>query len=251
MQRACSDIPTFTENWSGTLAAEYLLTVRVASALRDLNQGIGFPFKVYIEERTQNFVRKCIPIWPVNSDVLIRKQVYRAVKRKGKIDIGVTHDSSPNAQPIPVCVIEIKGFDPALKEIRKDLVRNANFMKVGELVGQYGMFTSLIVLHEGDAVTPKSKDVDFNRIRKLYDREVRRIRSRLRGVEVHYEVFTAGEEFPDREGQLEEFEHDEELPDHFVGAIVTFYRINSEPVPPFFPSNIPDLGIHAALETTR
>src|SRR6266487_258913 len=90
IRRACSDIQTYTEDWCGSLAAEYLLTVRVAEAIRDLNQdhgGIGFPFKVYIEEPTPKFIRKCISSWPILKDTQARKRIYRAVKRKGKVDI--------------------------------------------------------------------------------------------------------------------------------------------------------------------
>ena len=196
-------------------------------AIRDLNDdhgGIGFPLKVFIEERTRDFIRKCIPIWPVIKDVAYRKRIYRAVKRKGKIDIGVTYDSHHGPGSVAACVIEIKGFDPAVKEIRKDLIRNANFMKVAELTGRQEMFSSFVVLHEGDAIGSTGKAADINRIRKVYRSEVRRIRSRLRGLEVDYDVFTAGEHFHERGERPEELDHLGEPPHHFVGAIVTFYR---------------------------
>jgi hypothetical protein len=223
VQQACNDIPMFTEDWSGTLAAEYLLTVRVALAISDLNEGIGFPFKVYIEERTRDFIRKCIPVWPVMKDVALRKRIYRAVKRKGKIDIGVTHDSAPSPEPVPVCVIEIKGFDPAVKEIRKDLIRNANFMKIAQLTGKHDMFASFVVLHEGDAGDSTHKDADIKRITKKYRGEVRRIRASRRGLKVDYDVFTAGEEFAQQGPMPEELQSIEGSPHHFVGVIVTFY----------------------------
>jgi len=221
--QACNDIPMFTEDWSGTLAAEYLLTVRVALAISDLNKGIGFPLKVYIEERTPDFIRKCIPFRPVMKDVAWRKRIYRAIRRKGKIDIGVTHDAAPNPGPVPACVIEIKGFDPAVKEIRKDLVRNANFMKVAQLTGNHDMFASFVVLHEGDACDSTRKNADIKRITKKYRGEVRRIRASRRGFEVDFDVFTAGEEFPQQGSIPEELQSFDESPHHFVGVIVTFY----------------------------
>jgi len=223
---ACSDIPKFTENWSGTLAAEYLLTVRVAEAIRDLNEhhgGTGFPVKVHLEERTGDFIRKCISPWPILKGAAARKRIYRAVERKGKVDIAVTHDSAPNPVPVPVCVIEIKGFDPAAQKVHEDLVRNANFMKVAALASRHEMFTSLVALHEGEAVESTHKDTDINQIRKKYRRAVRKLRSRLPGIQIECVVFTAGEEFP-QEATPEELGDLEDSRHHFVGAIVSFYR---------------------------
>ncbi len=125
-----------------------------------------------------------------------RKRIYRAVERKGKVDIAVTHDSAPNPVPVPVCVIEIKGFEPATKVVHQDLVRNANFIKVAALASRREMFTSLVALHQGEAVESTHKDTDINQIGKKYRRAVRKLRSRLRGIEVDYVVFHGRRGFP-------------------------------------------------------
>ena len=191
VQGACSDVPTFTENWSGTLAAEYLLTVRIAVAIRDLNNdhgGIGFPLKVFIEERTRDFIRKCIPIWPVIKDVAYRKRIYRAVKRKGKIDIGVTYDSHHGPGSVAACVIEIKGFDPAVKEIRKDLIRNANFMKVAELTGRQEMFSSLWCCMKVMLSVPQARLQTSTALGRFTEAKCGASDRGLRGLEVDYDV---------------------------------------------------------------
>jgi hypothetical protein len=224
---ACSDIPTFTENWSGTLAAEYLLTVRVAEAIRDLNDrhgGIGFPFKVYIAERTPGFIRKFIPLWPILKHIGPRKRIYRAVKRKGKVDIAVTHDSAPSpVGPAPVCAIEIKGFDPKRKEVHKDVIRNANFMKVAELTSRREMFTVFAALHLGKAAHEIHKDSDIKKIRKKYEQLFREIRSRAKGLKIDFGIFTAGEHLAGDGMSAVELDDLEESWHHFVAAIVTFY----------------------------
>lgn len=227
VRNACSDIPTFTENWSGTLAAEYLLTVRVAEAIRDLNAhhgGIGFPFKVYIEERTGKVIRKCLSCWPILEDTSTCKRIYRAVQRKGKVDIAVTHDSSPNAMPEPVCVIEVKGFAPTKRKVHEDLVRNANFMKVAELTSRTAMFTSLVALHKGKALDSAHKPDDIKAVSKQYRLAVCSLRSELRGIEVDYDIFTADEDLPQQAHGQVGFEDLDDARHHFIGAIVSFYR---------------------------
>jgi hypothetical protein len=131
--------------------------------------------------------------------------------------------SSPSPAAEPVCVIEIKGFDPAAKKVHEDLVRNANFMKIAALTSRDTLFTSLVTLHEGEAVDAADKDNDINQTTKFYRRAVRQLRSRLRGIEVDYDVFSAEDDF----GQVAHPADAEILEDcrhHFVGVIVSFYR---------------------------
>ncbi len=227
---ACADIVSFTENWSGTLPAEYLLTIRVATAISALNKaqsGIGFPRKVYIEERTQDFVRKCIPVWPMLSDVRLRKRIYKRVHRKGKIDVAVTHDSNPRAPgPVPVCVIEVKGFGPSAREVHKDFVRNADFMAVAGLTGQQQMFTGFVALDPGTATHERDEARDCREVKKKYRNLLRRLNlaSRVKGVKATCDTFTASDELA-RDGMSPmELEYLGEYQHHFVGTLVAFYR---------------------------
>ncbi len=228
VHNACADIVTFTEGWSRILPAEYLLTVDVARAISGLNSpprgGIGFPFKIYIEERTREFVRKCIPLWPVIPSREHRSRIFRAIERKGKIDIAVTHDSARG--PVPVCVIEVKGFGADRKLILKDLIRNANFMAVAGLTGEPRLeFTAFVGLHKGKASQAASKETDLRDVKKKYQKLIETVDlpARVSGVNVDCEVFTVSSQLvPDSISAIE-LEYPEDM-HHFIGAIITFYR---------------------------
>jgi hypothetical protein len=225
--RAFYHVVTLTEDWAQTLPAEYLLTVDIALAISTLNEsygGIGFPFKTYIEAPTKTFIRHCIPLWPLQK-VEQRAKIYARVTRKGKIDIAVTHDGMPKAAP--TCVIEIKGFGASKREIHKDLVRNADFMALSQLVGEPRLeFTVFVALHRGKAGHVKHKQRDINEVRRTYDTYLSELdlASRVPGLRASCDIYTASENLASdgmNEIQLDDVS---EYHHHFIAAIVTFHR---------------------------
>src|ERR1035438_17477 len=226
IHRAFDDVVTLTEDWAHTLPAEYLLTVDIALAISTLNEshgGVGFPLKTYIEAPTIPFIRHCIPLWPLQN-VGQRAKIYAKVTRKGKIDIAVTHDGMRKAAP--TCVIEIKGFGASKREIHKDLVRNADFMALSQLVGEPRLeFTAFVALHKGKAGHVKHKQRDINEVRRKYDTYLSEVNlaSRLPGVCASCSIYTASENLASdgmNEIQLDDVS---EYHHHFIVAIVTFH----------------------------
>ncbi|WP_374426090.1 hypothetical protein [Ideonella dechloratans] len=99
---------------------EYLLTVSVADALTDGFDNIhGLDLVIKLEEPTSNI---CWHL--VHSAVGFKnwkKANRHSVNRKGKVDIFVEHQKRS-------WIIELKGFNPSDAELRKDLIRIAQFL---------------------------------------------------------------------------------------------------------------------------
>lgn len=118
---------------------EYLLTVSVADELTNGACGIdGLDLLIKLEEPTKsisfNLLRNAIGL----------RAYFKAPKhkcvRKGKVDIFVEHDST-------CWIIELKGFDPSVAEINKDIVRLVDFLSVNDwrnnCLGAYLAFPTL------------------------------------------------------------------------------------------------------------
>ncbi|MEA0907767.1 hypothetical protein QT917_000750 [Xanthomonas campestris pv. campestris] len=101
---------------------EYLLTISVADAITDGFSNIhGMDLTIKLEEPTKSI---CFNL--MSNAVGLREYFKRErhkVSRRGKVDIFVEHERN-------CWIIELKGFDPSLTEIRKDLVRLAEFLSV-------------------------------------------------------------------------------------------------------------------------
>jgi hypothetical protein len=99
---------------------EYLLTVSIADALSDGFDELEWEdLEIHLEERTHS----------ISADLLLNavgwKKYFKLpshrVSRKGKVDIYVTYRAD-------CWIIEIKGFDPSVTEVRKEIVRLQEFL---------------------------------------------------------------------------------------------------------------------------
>lgn len=134
MISVCDDTLYFLEDESQKIGAEYLLTVNVAKKLAELNSGIGYPYKIYLERKTKLVATDCVPLMArkESKTFLGHKQILRKrhnTERNGRVDICLYRDSGGMAR-IPVCAIELKGFDPSRANVISDLRRNAEYFKI-------------------------------------------------------------------------------------------------------------------------
>ena len=102
---------------------EYLLTISVADALtKGFDDICGLDLNIKLEESTNG----------VRGDLLMKavgwKKYFKTlpipITRHGRVDLYVTHEFSKSSW-----VIELKGFDPSIAEINKEIVRLTEFAK--------------------------------------------------------------------------------------------------------------------------
>jgi hypothetical protein len=99
-----NDMFLFTEGSGTKLAAEYLLTVRIAEKIAETNVNNGEPLRVHLEHPTGTFATNCFPIYQHHNGRFIPRQRLQT-KRSGNIDIAVGREY--NGITIPVCAIEV------------------------------------------------------------------------------------------------------------------------------------------------
>ncbi len=134
IRSSCNDTFLFLEDESQKIGAEYLLTVNVAKKLADLNQYIGHPYKIYLERKTRLIASDCVPLFgrEVANNFLGHRQVLRKqhnTSRNGKADITL-YNNTDGLVGTPICVIELKGFDPSRTLVLQDLRRNSEYFKL-------------------------------------------------------------------------------------------------------------------------
>lgn len=99
---------------------EHLLTISVADAITDGFSGIhGIDLTIKLEELIRSICSNLM------SNALGLRERFRRerhkVTRRGKVDIFVEHEKD-------CWIVELKGFNPSLAEINKDLVRLIEFL---------------------------------------------------------------------------------------------------------------------------
>ncbi|WDA26805.1 hypothetical protein PSC74_10995 [Aeromonas hydrophila] len=157
MKRAYIDTLNFTGNPAQKFGAEYLFTVNVAKAIGELNVPHGDPYKIYIEEKTKDVAKNCLPILKFDKgDDFLKKRntTFRsnhslpAIERNGRIDIAVYKEDKNRYIPehVPFCIIELKSFNPNRKLVVKDLKRNIELLRASGPTGvssiQAGIFSA-------------------------------------------------------------------------------------------------------------
>lgn len=114
-----------TRHWGYTknllrIKPEYLLTVSVADSLTNGFENIcGLDLEVKLEEPTRAICADLL-LNAVGFNAYFKSPKHK-VSRKGKVDIYVKHDTRS-------WVIELKGFDPSVTEINKEIIRLLEFL---------------------------------------------------------------------------------------------------------------------------
>ncbi|MFN4865000.1 MAG: hypothetical protein ACK5GZ_01555 [Cyanobium sp.] len=130
LRTSCDEIVSFTEDHALPVNAEYLLTVNIAKSILTLNSSLGWPLKIYLEYPAQKFLEKCFPLArSVGSSSFSPGQtVFRqspTIDRPGRTDVAVLRDGQQGC--IPVCAIEVKGFNPPKEKVIDDMRRNQEY----------------------------------------------------------------------------------------------------------------------------
>jgi hypothetical protein len=175
MRSSCNDTFLFLENESQKIGAEYLLTVNVAKKLADLNQYIGHPYKIYLERKTRLIASDCVPLFAreVANNFLGYRQVLRKqhnTSRNGKADITLYKDTG-GLVGTPVCVIELKGFDPSRTSVLHDLRRNSEYFKLVCRTGASQLqYTCFAAMHSfPKSITDDQIKADLSCLRTKYN----------------------------------------------------------------------------------
>lgn len=173
MKTSCDDAFYFSDDETQLIDAEYLLTVNAAKAIKELNLDFGSPYKICLENNTKKFASACTPlIANVKSDNFLgHKSVIRTpnnTRRSGKIDIAIYTDR--NSIDIPLCAIEVKGFNPSKFLIIKDLERNAEYFGLSSRTGESTLpFAVFIALHSYKRVLSDEKEQsNISKVKKRY-----------------------------------------------------------------------------------
>ncbi len=229
LAQACDDALLFSEDYSRELDAEYLLTVDISKEVFKLNPYIVAPeLRVNLELTTADFATLCAPqvgYTPANN-FMGRRTIWRTehdVKcRPGKIDIVVIRRGKH--WDMPVCAIEVKGFNPVKKTILDDLARNAEFFDISDPTGQSQIeFTAFAALHSYQAY---SKVAEGSRIAGLK----KRYRKYLPDLQLSEKLRTEIDAFPIRSALVRDGICNAELDDlddrghFFAGVILTFVK---------------------------
>jgi len=230
MSGALRDTDLFVDDSAQKIGAEYLLTVNVAKELVKLNQCAGPQYKIYLERRTSKVASECMPplAWRAANNFLKRELVVRDrhnVMPNGRVDIAVYGTCSGDEEE-PVCVVEVKGFDPGRSYIVKDLKRNAQYFG---LVGETGesrlKYASFAAMHSYRKSPSEAQvAVDLNKLRSRYHKYQAEV-GLSPGVRFQISVDTIGRGQTlstscQDDHEIVEFEGNH----HFIGVIVSYWR---------------------------
>lgn len=173
MSTSCDDALYFSDNETQLINAEYLLTVNAAKAIKELNHYFGDPYRIFLENDTKKFASGCTPLIRRDKadNFLGRRSVIRTsnnTHRIGRVDIAVY--TNKNGIDIPLCAIEIKGFNPGKSLIIKDLERNSEYFGLVSCTGASTLpFAFFIALHSYKMVWNDDKEQsNILKIKKRY-----------------------------------------------------------------------------------
>lgn len=157
--------------------AEYLITVNIAQSLKALNLYLGSPYQILLEHPTKEFATNCTPLilknkpYTFNTTSQIRSGTYDSNKRSGKIDIAIYDNCTPAYGQLPLCAIEVKGFNPSKSSIIKDLERNLSFFEITSNTGNSTLplaAFATIKLYFNSAKQNKRVN-NLNKVKTLYE----------------------------------------------------------------------------------
>lgn len=230
MIASCSDAVCFFGDETKLINAEYLLTVNAAKAINELNQYFGTPYKIYLENDTKKFATACTPLFGKEKapNFLGYKSVLRTpsnTQRSGKIDIAVY--TNPSGIDIPLCAIEIKGFNPSKRLIIEDLKRNSEYFSLACRTGSSALpFAAFIALHSYKGVWNDEKEqLNISKVKNRYEKYINN-NSSFKDLSHNIDAFTIRRGVLPDPNNIYTQEHglqgDEDY--HFIGVVLTMKK---------------------------
>jgi hypothetical protein len=228
MSEACSDMNNFCNQPEPKFNAEYLFTVAAAHAISDLNGPPADPYHIKIEHSTKTLQRDCLkPFLNVaNTTTGLRSTIARhkypipSVSRNGRVDIAVYADIAPSNYlgEKPLCIIELKGFNPNKRLVLEDVGRNLELHRLSGATGPSVLeFSFFAALHSS---TPEQSNAALEQKRTWYSDLLKQLGD-INDFILEIDTFTVS---LDAKGRLEEELHDIVLNSstihHYIGVIV-------------------------------
>ena len=227
MKASCDEAFYFSDDETQLIDAEYLLTVNAAKAINELNHYFGTPYKICLENDTKKFATACTPLMSkvkaensLGYESVVR--THNNTRRSGKIDIAIY--TVRNSIDIPLCAIEVKGFNPSKSLIIEDLERNAEYFSLSSRTGDSTLpFTVFIALHSYKGVwNDKKEQLNLSKVKERYQSYIDG-NINLNGLSQSVEVFTIRRGILPDPDDIRIQEHglqgDEDY--LFIGAVVT------------------------------
>jgi hypothetical protein len=234
MAQACEDMSSFCDQPEKQFNAEYLFTVATARAISDLNGPPADPYKIKIEHATKQLGRDCLKPFvrqagalQKGSTILRHKHAIPSVSRNGRVDIAIYDDgyNSGYFGEKPLCVIELKGFNPPKHQILQDVRRNLQFHRLNGATGASVLsFSYFAALHSR---APQFSHKSPSAIKGLYEKLLVQLGA-IVDFSIEVDTFTVS---LDNQGRLYE-EVSETVIDlstmhHYIGVIVGIKQLSS------------------------
>lgn len=234
MSQACEDMASFCNQPERKFNAEYLFTVATARAISDLNGPPADPYHINIEHSTKTLQRDCLRpfLYRASSATGPRSSIARhkhpipSVSRNGRVDIAVYADIIPSNYlgEKPLCIIELKGFNPNKGVILEDVRRNLEFHRLSGATGPSVLeFSFFAALH---ASTPEQSAVALEQKKKWYSALLKQLGD-VNDFKLEVDTFTVS---LDAEGRLEEELYETVLNSstkhHYIGVVVGLRKLD-------------------------
>ena len=230
MKMACEDMCRFSGERAKPINAEYLFTIAVAKQIDKLNSYYGDPYRIYLEKSRKELSKDCLlPVKfgnPRKRGSTIFRDKKPHIDNKERADIAVYQDITNNNYLgyQPICVIELKAFNPLRKLVLKDLKRNLEYFNItGKTGGSVIKSTLFAALHSSVKI---DNEVDESQKILNLKHSYNSWLSELGNIN-HLDVnVTAHSVSKDYQGEvLDEGEYEmlnTETIHHFIGVIVEF-----------------------------
>lgn len=244
------DVDTFYSDPRDLIHAEYLFTVNTAKALSVSGFEGGEPYRIIMEKNTDELIKDCFPQYKIEKNggglfgksTIVKTKIKNYSKvRKGRVDV-VVYKSNEDIYTyqnyfLPICLIELKAFNPSFKGVRTDLERNIAILNLEANTGQNSVsFTAFSALEWNQRISIENDERHKLRVEKKYESIIKSIPDINVNFKVDIKVFTIKKSHGDITSDVEFnkdgvpyeiFEIDTSTKHYFVGVIIILEKNQS------------------------
>ncbi len=221
---------SFTGEISSIIKPESLIHINIAKKIRIINDehcNWGKPLEIKLEECTLTFASSCVPLQanphdPFSSDY----REYHDSTRSGNIDIAIYVEGDSCFDRKPYAAIEIKDFIKTRGELRKDLIRNIEFLTLKDkITGNSRLEVAYVAcIHEHKGIFKyDEKQKELDRLKAGYERYMEKFELASKDIKLRLEVATVAEYLigiHDMNLPVEILEDKAAEAIHFIGVLV-------------------------------